>query len=155
MKVPNGLTRARDGLVYVSEIITGIIHVFSQNEDRLLEKVDEITVGLPVDNLSIDSEGNVWGAALPQVYTWFKSAKDPSIIPPTTAIKISRKSDKGYGEFSRRNQNHYDGEYVVEKVLEDGSGALPGSTAVVHDPQTGRIYLSGLMSKVIAVCETR
>jgi hypothetical protein len=45
-------------------------------------------------------------------------------------------------------------EYLVEKVLEDDGSVLPGSTTAVHDAETGRIFLSGIMSPYIAICES-
>ena len=61
--------------------------------------------------------------------------------PPTTVFRI-RKPSKGH-----------DAEYVVEKVLEDDGSVLPGTTTAVHDAETGRIYLGGVMSAYIAICE--
>ena len=46
--------------------------------------------------------------------------------------------------------------YEVEKVIEDGAGeVLPASTTVVHDKKTGRLFLSGVFSHFIAVCEPK
>lgn len=42
----------------------------------------------------------------------------------------------------------------VKKVLEDWEGeVLPGATAVVHDAKTGRVFLSGVVSPFVTVCE--
>jgi hypothetical protein len=43
--------------------------------------------------------------------------------------------------------------FDVRKVLEDGAGiVLPGSTAVVHDVKTGKLFMGGVGSPFMAVC---
>lgn len=155
LKLPNGVTRARDGLIYVASTFTGKIAIFTQLEDRTLRQVDEVDIGLPIDNISIDSKGAIFAAAFPKAYKSTESFNDPEIDVPSAVFRISRKDDKDYGVFKRRTKESYDRQYVVEKVLEDDGVLLPGSTAAVHDPQTGRIFLSSATAPFVAVCETR
>jgi arylesterase/paraoxonase len=153
MKLPNGLVRGRDGLIYVPSTLTGIIDVFSITEKRLLEKITSIHVGLPIDNLSIDKNGDIYAAAFPQVYKWTHSSKDPSINPPSAVFRV-RKAGKGYqGDSRKGSMERYEGDYIIEKVVEDDGSLLPGSTTVVHDAQTGRLFLAGVMSPFIVICQ--
>jgi arylesterase/paraoxonase len=45
-------------------------------------------------------------------------------------------------------------DYTVEKIFEDDSGVLPGSTVVIHDVKTGRYFFGGVMSPFITICES-
>ncbi len=153
MKLPNGLVRGSDGLIYVASTITGIIDVFSISEKRLLEKITSIHVGLPIDNLSIDRDGDIYAAAFPQLYKLSHSSKDLSINPPSTVFRI-RKAEKGYqGDTRKGSMERYEDGYIVEKVMEDDGSLLPGSTIVVHDAQTGRLFLAGVMSPFVMICQ--
>lgn len=46
--------------------------------------------------------------------------------------------------------------WQVDKVLDDRDAeVLPAATVAVHDPKTGRIFLSGMYAPFIAVCEPK
>ncbi len=122
--------------------IDGSVKIFNLSENRILVEVNEIKVPLPIDNLSVDKKGDIYVAAFPKVYKWVESSKNPfEVHPPSTVFRI-RKLSKGH-----------DAEYVVEKVLEDDGSVLPGTTTAVHDAETGRIYLGGVMSAYITICD--
>ena len=64
-----------------------------------------------------------------------------NMFPPFTVWKV--------------HQNETDG-YEVSKAWEDRDAeALPAGTTVGHDAQTGRIFLSGMFSPFITVCERK
>lgn len=150
---PNGIIRARDGLIYVVHLIAREVLVYSLDTHGTLTHEDTIKIPLPIDNLSIDSEGDIYGAAFPQAYKILDSFKDASIRVPTAVLKISRGGKQRKGPLKQRDTEIYQGDYLVEKVLEDDGSLLPGSTKAIHDPKTGRIFLSGIISHFIAVCE--
>jgi arylesterase / paraoxonase len=150
--MPNGLVRGRDGLIYVPSTLDGTIRVFNLSENHHLLKINEIKVPLPVDNLSVDKKGDIYAAAFPKVYMWGESSKDPFNVTPPTAVFRIRKSVQE-NESERKSHLEMNAEYIVEKVVEDDGSVLPGSTTVVHDAETGRIFLSGIMSPYIAICE--
>lgn len=58
---PNGVVKGHDGLYYVSQTTSSRITVLSLQDDGTLLKVDEIVVGMGVDNLSIDDNGDIFG----------------------------------------------------------------------------------------------
>jgi arylesterase / paraoxonase len=150
--MPNGLVRGRDGLIYVPSTLDGTIRVFNLSENHHLLKVNEIKVPLPVDNLSVDNKGDIYAAAFPKVYMWGESSKDPFNVNPPTAVFRIRKSVQE-NESERKSHLEMNAEYIVEKVVEDDGSVLPGSTTVVHDAETRRIFLSGIMSPYMAICE--
>ncbi|KAF4494278.1 Serum paraoxonase arylesterase 1 [Fusarium agapanthi] len=132
---PNRVTALSDKSFYVVYTSTRIL----PNKD--LEKIDEVNLGYGVDNASIDENGDIWISAFPIGVEIFNAYDDPYNAHPPSAILRVRKIE---------------GEYVVEKVLEDAKGeGLPAATTVVHDAQTGRLFLSSVTSPFIAVCEPK
>lgn len=153
LKLPNGLVYGRDGFIYVPSALDGIVQVFNLSENHLLVKVNEFKVPLPVDNLSVDKKGDIYAAGFPKVYLWTESSKDPfRVTPPSAVFRIRKSGQEIAGENNPQLETNT--EYGVEKVMEDDGSLLPGSTTVVHDAETGRIFLSGIMSPYIAICET-
>jgi arylesterase/paraoxonase len=155
LNFPNGLVKGQDGLIYVPSSIDRTVDVFSLGEDHMLKHVNRIMVGLPLDNLSVDKNGDIFAAAFPQIYKWMKSSKDPfALAPPTAVMKITR--GKGYEGSGRKGHlEHEEADYYVEKVFEDDGSVLPCSSVAVHDTETGRFFLGGPVSPYIAICETR
>jgi hypothetical protein len=129
---PNGLMRSRvDGLLYVPEAAQGGITVLRPTANNSLETIDEIDLPYAIDNLSEDQDGTIWAAIIPRGIEILKQSKDPHrYFPSSSVFKLSR--DAG-------------GKFVWEKALEDkDGGVLPGTTTVVHDTKTGRLFLGGM-----------
>lgn len=141
---PNGLLAGRqDGLLYVPSTMSGTITVYG-TKDGKMQRVDEIHVGYPLDNLSEDANGEYWAAAIPKLDTLMSTFDDPlgDARPGATVFRVR----------SRRNQGRKG--YEIRKMLEDADGeVLPGATTVVHDAKTERLFLSGVVSPFITICE--
>jgi arylesterase/paraoxonase len=156
--MPNGLARGRDGRIYVPNTVSRPpkIDVFSLTEDHLLHPIESILTPYPIDNLAVDKHGDIFAGAIPQVYKWTQSSKDPHHVKvPGAVLKISREG-KGHERTGRNKEmKRSEGEYSVEKVLEDDGSVFPGTTTAVHDAETGRMFLGGAMSPFITICETR
>ena len=155
LNFPNGIIRSQDGLIYVVHLIKRKIEVYRLLADGALEHIDSIDTPYPVDNLSIDSEGDIYAAAFPKAYTIFDVYDGKPVHPPTSVFKISRKEKSRKGSLKQKDAKTYTKGYVVEKVLEDNGSLLPASTKAIHDPKTGSIFLSGIVSRFIAVCKPR
>ncbi|KAK2004065.1 calcium-dependent phosphotriesterase [Colletotrichum falcatum] len=142
-RYPNGLVRGRDGLIYVPSAMAGGIQVYRVlHEDDGLQKVADIPLPYSIDNLSVDGKGDIYAAVFPRGIEILQATKDPLNSKIKSAAVRIRKEDEGV--------------YVWEKVIEDGaSEVLPGSTVVVHDAKTGRLFFGGVVSTFIAVCEPR
>jgi hypothetical protein len=135
--MPNGLARGADGLIYVPDTISGTISVYSLTPSvepgsipPKFTLVDTIHVGMPLDNLALDANGDLWIPGFPDGVTLMKWVKDPvKHMLPATILKVKK----------------VDGiTYKVEKVLEDSeAGILNGITAVRHDVKTGRLFMGG------------
>ncbi|KAK6079508.1 hypothetical protein SCUP234_05677 [Seiridium cupressi] len=141
-KMPNGLAKGLDGLIYVPSSMLGTIDVFQPQPNGDLVKVDSIDTGYSLDNLSVDQDGNIFAAAIPDGIKFLAANLDPyKKNAPATALKVTKKSEGGF---------------EVTKVLEDGlTEVLPGTTSVVHDAKTGRVFFSGVFSPYIAVCDPK
>jgi arylesterase/paraoxonase len=153
--MPNGLVKGQDGLIYVPSTTGGTIDVFTLNQNHTFTKLSTFKT-LPIDNLSVDKNGDIYAAALPQVWKWMKSAKSPfDIHPGSTVLKIKRDGLESTGSGRQGYPDGIGGNYVVETVIEDDGEVLPGATIAVHDAETGRIFLGGAVAPYITICETR
>lgn len=134
---PNGLIHSRlDEHIYVPSSAAGGVQVFKRHLDASLELVHDIDLPYAVDNLSEDKNGDIWAAVIPKGVDFFKHTTSPlTFTPPSSVFRIRRRGEKGA----------YDAE--IEKVLEDRDGqVLPGTTTVVHDAATGRLFLGGKLT---------
>lgn len=154
-KLPNGITRSRDGLIYIASMVPGEINVYSLTSKRELKLEDTIEIGYPIDNLSIDSDGDIFVATFPRLYEMIEAFKDHSLSASTSIFKVSRDEEKVKGEPKRQSIDAFGGDYIVEKILEDDGSLLSGTTTAVHDPKAGRIFLSGVIQPNVVVCEPR
>jgi len=57
----NGIVKGHDGLYYVAQAGKASVTVLALQEDGSLIKVKDIIVGMAVDNLSIDQNGDIFG----------------------------------------------------------------------------------------------
>ncbi|RDL41400.1 Uncharacterized protein BP5553_01379 [Venustampulla echinocandica] len=153
LSFPNGLVRGLDGLFYVPSSMTGRIGVYSLSSTSLT-KIDEIEVGMPIDNLSIDANGDIFAAAFPDPLKLIKEVKYVTGLPlPSTVWQIRKVSSERDGEGKGKGRGSVN--YRVWKVLEDSEGKLlpTGTTTAAHDAKTGRIFLGGVLSEHMTVCE--
>ena len=129
--MPNGLVRGADGLFYIPSSFIDNIRVMALQDDNTLKQVDVIHLGMPVDNLSVDENGDIWAAAFPKVMRFLDTFGDPhGIDSPSTIWKITRKAEGGYS---------------TTKVLEDrDAGFVAGATVAVHDVRSGKIFVGGM-----------
>ena len=126
---PNGIAKGKDGLYYVASSIKGSIRVMRMQPNHKLVDVDFIDVGMPIDNLSVDVNGDIYAAGFPKIMLLLKSFTDPyNLQSPSTLWRI-RKSVSGY---------------EVTKLLEDREQTtMSGATIVQHDAKTGRLFIGG------------
>lgn len=139
---PNGLTRGKDGLIYVPSSVDGKVLVFSLNpETKKLDLVDSIELKMPLDNLAVDQNGDIYAAGFPNLLRMLKFFHSPYDNPaPSTILRIRKVGTT----------------YEVSKVLEDKEGKiLSGITTVVHDAKTGRLWLGAVLSPYIVTCDPK
>ncbi|KIM45407.1 hypothetical protein M413DRAFT_17405 [Hebeloma cylindrosporum] len=143
----NGIARAANGTFYVANCLKGGLYVLEEQADNILLLKDFVPVDRGMDNLSIDSDGFVWAAAFPNALTLiFKHFSDPSIPSPTTALRFSMNT--GPDAVRRGGEK-----YKVERLFEDDGSVASGTTSVVYDAQRNLLFLNGLASPHLAICE--
>lgn len=134
--------------------MTGEIWVFKLSplghSPRNLTLLTSMHVGQPMDNLEVDANGAIWAAAFPKVRKLLQGFDAPrSRTPPSAAFKIE---PRGLPAATAHAQTVP--AYHVTKVLEDrDADMLPGSTTVLHDAKTGRLFFGGVFSPFVTVCE--
>jgi hypothetical protein len=106
LRFPNGLVLDKEGLVYVAMTAAPYIGVYRFSAESKLKEFDRIHVGMPVDNLSMDSNGEIWAAGILKMFELIESIGDPfNKHSPATVFKIRKTSV---------------GKYETTKALEDG-----------------------------------
>lgn len=141
-RFPNGLALGKDGLLYVPSTISGNLQVYNIESNSEIQKIHTIKVPYALDNVSPDANGDLWIAAIPDLDATLPGFNDPlNAKAPAAVIKVHKKGE---------------GDYEVEKVLEDSAGeVLPLTTTVVHDVKSGRLFLASVVSPFITVCEPK
>lgn len=130
LRFPNGLIRGTDDLIYVPFSMWPYVGVYKQEKNGKLKHIYRIKIGQPTDNLSVDSKGDIWATAAPDVMGLIDAVLDPfEKSTPSAVFRIRKKGEK---------------DYEVEKVLEDrDTKALNANTVTVHDAKTARLFLGG------------
>ncbi|KAJ5952122.1 uncharacterized protein N7479_010535 [Penicillium vulpinum] len=143
----NGIAQ-ENGLYYVAHSVTGIVTVHKLVGDQLVQ-VDKIYTGYPIDNLSLDADGNLLAAAIPNAIAFMKSMDDPRrVVAPATVLAING--------IATQLRTHSGKDCEVSKLVEDKNAKwLPTSTVVVRDAKSHRLFLGGAMSPFITICEQR
>ncbi|KAJ5370266.1 calcium-dependent phosphotriesterase [Penicillium cataractarum] len=141
--LPNGAVRGLDGRFYVSHSTSGVITVHEYSEDGLVE-VKTIPLNVPLDNLSVNKDGNIMVAAIPHSVGFMQAADDPYNRVAAAGVLMLTNTD------SLGNN------YEVIKVIEDRDAKyLPTTTVAVHDAQTHRLFLAGGFSPFLSICQKR
>ncbi|UZJ56008.1 hypothetical protein CBS101457_005328 [Exobasidium rhododendri] len=148
---PNGLTggtqfpSTNPRVVYIASSTSNILTVAESQADGSLVKLDEIPIDYPLDNLSMDVDGNIWAAGFPKILQLLAYFKDPAkLTAPTVLLKISK--NKGKDAF-------YGHKYNIENVVEDDGTTLTGLTFVEHDTERDLLFAGGVFTPYLAVCK--
>ncbi|MCJ1382481.1 hypothetical protein MMC17_005594 [Xylographa soralifera] len=138
---PNGMVKGMDGLYYVPQIMKSRIRVMELQQDLTLNQIDTIYIGMPVDNLSVDKNGDIWAAGIPKAFVFTATFEDPFERKSPSTIWRIRKLKKRKG-------------YEVRKILEDKeANVMSGATVAIHDVKTGKLFISGAVVPYITMCE--
>lgn len=135
LKFANGIGRGKDGLIYVPFSAEAFIGVYQLEDSSRLTEVHRIPTGMGADNISVDSNGDIWVAGIPKVLELMATLDDPlNRLSTSTILKIHKSGD---------------GQYQVEKVLEDGEKkVLSSATTAVFDVRTKRLFIGGTFQSI-------
>ena len=147
LSMANGIAHDKNGYYYVANTASGLITVHKLVNNELIH-VESINTGYQMDNLWLDADGNLIAAAFPDSIALVKSSMDPyNTVAPATVLTISdiAKQLKTYGKNVK-----------VSKLAEDRDAkSLPSSTVAVHDAKGHKLFLAGIFSPFITICEQR
>lgn len=88
---PNGMVKGKDDLYYVPSSITGRISVHALQPDLSLKKIDDIKIGMPIDNLSVDGKGDIFAASFPKALQLMAALDAPLTTKvPSTIWRIRK-----------------------------------------------------------------
>lgn len=92
---------------------------------------------MPVDNLSVDRNGDIWAAAIPKPFEALSALANPYNLTFRSTIWRIHKSEPGSG-------------YEVKKMLEDKEAKIVGgATSAEHDVKTGRLFITGILFSLL------
>lgn len=144
---PNGLVRGRDGLYYIpSSIRDSILVTFLDISTNTLHVLHTIHLGMPVDNMSVDSNGDIWAAAFPKILDVLFAFRNPREKGfPSTIWRIRRVDSGSVLDISDIVSRSFDDlKYETTKILEERDvDVIRGATVARHDVKTGRLFLGG------------
>ncbi|KAF9268918.1 hypothetical protein L218DRAFT_977335 [Marasmius fiardii PR-910] len=111
-----------------------------QNNSIVL--TDVIPCETPLDNLSIVTDGVVWGAG--DALAFMRHLQDPSTKAPSVAWKfgINTGPNSFYGE-----------KFKVERAFEDDGTLASCATTVVHDAERRLVFFHGVAAPWLTVCK--
>ncbi|KAM6502126.1 hypothetical protein JOM56_002103 [Amanita muscaria] len=140
----NGIVKAQNDTIYVANVLGGGVSVLERQRDNTLVLSEYIKTDRGIDNLAVDTNGAVWAAGFTNALTLVnKHFEDPSVPCPSSALRISINTGPSafYGE-----------KYKVEKVFEDDGSLASGVTSAAYDSERTRLFLHGLASPQLVVC---
>jgi hypothetical protein len=112
----------------------------------MLIHIDTIELRMPLDNLAVDANGDMWVPGAPDAWKLLNWIANPlDVKSPNSVLKIG--SVRGWGRADLGSNKHAKTEYTVDKMLEDGeSKIVSGITTVRHDVKTGRLFMGSKLS---------
>jgi len=86
----NGINMSRDGnTVYVAATVGGKIYLYDRDvASGSLTLKETIDLGTGVDNIELDSNGDLWVGAHPRLLTFVQYAKDPNARSPSQVLLV-------------------------------------------------------------------
>lgn len=132
----NGLARGADGLIYVPDTLAGTISVYSINRPSPSPSsvnftlIGTVPVGMPLDNLALDKNGDLWVAGFADGVKLMQWIEDPVNVKVSGTIWRVKKAEEG--------------KWKVEKMVEDKEAAILNAVTVArHDAKSGRLFMGG------------
>ena len=144
----NSIAMGHDGLAYISMSSTGKLAVYKMAENELIH-INSLSLGSALDRLSVDAQGNILITAFTDPVELQEASTNPlASVTAGTVLMVSRKN--------ARSKNSDGEEYIFQPMLEDEAAKLISTTTTaVHDVRSKRIFLAGVFSPGISICEKR
>ncbi|KAJ5690190.1 hypothetical protein N7462_004582 [Penicillium macrosclerotiorum] len=144
----NSVVTGRDGLFYVSMSSMGTLAVYEISNGKP-NRADILSLDHALDHLSVDARGNIIVTAFSDVIELQKASMNPQASVAAGTVLMLQKKGGRSGSFQGQ-------EYLLHTVLEDRAGKLISTTqTAVHDAQSDRLFLAGVFSPGVSICEKR
>ena len=137
MAMANGIKISADGSeLYAVDMQKMELYLFNRHVNNSLTLSDTMKFDIPLDNLSLDSDGNIWVAGQGPFFDLIQNLRDASHPSPSQVAKVIAK----------------DGRLVsYEKVYADSGEQFPSATVAL--PHGGYYYLGSVGSEGILRCK--
>lgn len=110
----NGINYDSDrNLLYVASPRKFLIKVYTRNENGMLNFIENIKCGTGVDNIELDSKGNLWIGAHPNLLKFTAYAKGKQTSSPSEIIKVNYQ---------------FKNDYSVKKIFVDDGTTMSSSS---------------------------
>jgi len=110
----NGINYDSDrNLLYVASPRKFLIKVYTRNENGTLNFIENIKCGTGVDNIELDSKGNLWIGAHPNLLKFTAYAKGKQTSSPSEIIKVNYQ---------------FKNDYSVKKIFVDDGTTMSSSS---------------------------
>ncbi len=127
---------SKRNLIYVASPRAFMVKVYSKQEDGSLTFIENIACGTGVDNIELDTEGNLWIGAHPNLIRFSQYAKGKKSTSPSEIIKVNYKGKN---------------DYSVEKIYVEDGNMMSAST--VAAPFGNFILTGNVMDKEFLILE--
>jgi len=104
---------AKRNLLFVASPRGFLINVYSKNDDGSLDFIEDIPCGFGVDNIEIDTQGNLWIGGHPNLLHFKSYAQGKKETSPSEIIKITYKRK---------------GDYTIESIYTGDGSNMSGAT---------------------------
>ncbi|CEJ58644.1 hypothetical protein PMG11_07294 [Penicillium brasilianum] len=144
----NSIAMGHDGLAYISMSSTGTLAVYKMTGNELTQ-IDALSLGSALDHLSVDARGNILITAFTDPVELQEASTNPQAsVTAGTVLMVQKKNG--------RSQKSDEEQYVLLPMIEDEAAKLMSTTTTaVHDVQSDRIFLAGVFSSGISICQKR
>jgi 6-phosphogluconolactonase (cycloisomerase 2 family) len=144
----NSIAIGHDGFAYISMSSTGTLAVYKMAGNELTQ-IDALSLGSALDHLSVDARGNILITAFTDPVELQEASTNPQAsVTAGTVLMVQKKNG--------RSKKSDEEQYVLQPMIEDEAAKLMSTTTTaVHDVHSDRIFLAGVFSPGISICEKR
>lgn len=132
----NGINRNADASeIYVTETTGRKLQTFRRDATTgALAHIHELFIPMGLDNIDVDSDGNLWIGAHPRLLDFLGHAQDPKKLSPSAVVKVTPAGDTtGF-----------------ETIYVNAGKELSGSSVAVHDK--GRLVIGAVFDPKYLNC---
>ena len=132
----NGINRNADASeIYVAETTGRKLQTFRRNATTgALAHIHELFIPMGLDNIDVDSEGNLWIGAHPRLLDFAAHAQDPKNLSPSAVVKVTPAGDAT----------------DFQTVYVDTGEEISGGSVAVHDK--GRLIIGAVFEPKYLNC---